>query len=99
MIDRRYVNSRNVTKIVFEHPAGVQADAIELIADLHGWTPLAFDRLRSGKWKLVLELEPGSAMQFRYRVHRGGGVDYWNDADADGAVPNGHGSDNAVVAA
>lgn len=99
MINKRYVKSRNVTKIVFEHPAGVQADAIELIADLHGWTPLAFDRLRSGKWKLVLELEPGSAMQFRYRVHRGGGVDYWNDADADGAVPNGHGSDNAVVAA
>ena len=99
MIKKRYVKSRNVTKIVFEHPAGVQADAIELIADLHGWTPLAFDRLRSGKWKLVLELEPGSAMQFRYRVHRGGGVDYWNDADADGAVPNGHGSDNAVVAA
>ena len=99
MINKRYVKSRNVTKIVFEHPAGVQADAIELIADLHGWTPLAFDRLRSGKWKLVLELEPGSAMQFRYRVHRGGGVDYWNDADADGAVPNGHGSENAVVAA
>jgi len=99
MINKRYVKSRNVTKIVFEHPAGVQADAIELFADLHGWTPLAFDRLRSGKWKLVLELEPGSAMQFRYRVHRGGGVDYWNDADADGAVPNGHGSDNAVVAA
>jgi len=99
MIKKRYVKSRNVTKIVFEHPASVQADAIELIADRHGWTPLAFDRLRNGKWKLVQELEPGAAMQFRYRVHRGGGVDYWNDADADGLVPNDHGSENAVVAA
>lgn len=99
MIKKRYVKSRKVTQVVFEHPASVQADAIELIADLHGWAPVAFDRLRSGKWKLVQELQPGSTMQFRYRVHRGDGVDYWNDADADGLVPNDQGSQNSVVAA
>ena len=99
MIKKQYVKSRKVTKVIFEHPAAVDVDAIELIADVHGWRPIAFERLKSGKWKLVQELEPGTAMQFRYRVRRDGGVDYWNDGDADGFVPNDRGTENAVVAA
>ena len=37
MIKKQYVKSRKVTKVVFEHPADVDADAIELIADVHDW--------------------------------------------------------------
>ncbi len=98
MIKKQYVKSRKVTKVVFEHPADVDADAIELIADLHDWRPVAFDRLKNGTWKLVQELDPGTDMQFRYRVRRGGDVAYWNDGDADRVVPNDHGTENAVVA-
>ena len=98
MIKKQYVKSRRVTKVVFAHPAEVEADAIELIADVHDWRPVAFDRLKNGSWKLVQELDPGTDMQFRYRVRRGDDVAYWNDGDADGVVPNDHGTENAVVA-
>jgi len=46
----------------------------------------------------VQEFEPGTAVQFRYRVSRDGGVTYWNDRDADGFVQNDQGSENAVIA-
>jgi hypothetical protein len=98
MIKKQYVKTRKVTKITFEHPADVDAEAIDLIADRHDWRPVAFDRLKSGRWKLVQELEPGAAMQFRYRVHRDGGVEYWDDRDADAFVPNDQGTENGVVA-
>jgi len=98
MIKKQYVKSRNVTKVTFEHPVGVEADAIELISDVHDWRPVPFDRLKNGKWKLVQEFEPGTAVQFRYRVSRDGGVTYWNDRDADGFVQNDQGSENAVIA-
>jgi hypothetical protein len=98
MIKKRYVKTRKVTKVTFEHPADVDVDAIELVSDRSDWRPVAFRRLKNGRWKLVQELEPGAAMQFRYRVRRDGDVDYWNDGDADGFVPNGHGTENGVVA-
>jgi hypothetical protein len=49
MIKKRYVKTRNVTKVTFAHPADVD-------------------------------------------------VDDWNDGDADGFVPNGHGAENGAVA-
>jgi hypothetical protein len=98
MITKQYVKSRKITKVTFAHPADVDADAIELVADVHAWRPVPFRRLRDGRWKLVEELEPGAAMQFRYRVSRGDRVAWWNDGDADAHVPNDQGSENAVVA-
>lgn len=98
MITKTYVKSRKVTKITFAHPADVDADAIELVADAHAWRPVPFRRLRDGRWKLVHELRPGTSMQFRYRVSRGDAVDWWNDADADAQVPNDHGGENALIA-
>jgi hypothetical protein len=98
MIKKQHVKSRQVTKVTFEHPADVDVDAIELLSDRNDWQPVAFDRLKSGKWKLVQELEPGTTMQFRYRVQRGGAVEYWNDGDADAFVPNDQGTENGVVA-
>lgn len=98
MIKKQFVKSRNVTKVTFAHPADVQADAVELISDLSEWRPIRFERLKSGAWRLVQELEPGRRMQFRYLVHRDGSVDYWNDPEADAFVANGAGSENAVVA-
>lgn len=97
MIKKQYVKSRNVTKVTFEHPATVDADAIEPFSNVHVWRPVAFDRLKNGKWKLVQELEPGTAMQFRYRVVKDGGVTYWNDGDADGVAQNDHGTENSVL--
>ena len=98
MITKKYVKTRKVTKVTFEHPADVEVDAIELVSDRTDWEPVAFDRLKNGKWKLVHELGPGDRMQFRYRAVKDGSVAWWDDADADAFVPNGHGARNGVVA-
>lgn len=97
MIKKQFVKSRNITKVTFAHAPNVDADTIELISDRSQWQPVRFDRLARGGWRLVQELEPGTRMEFRYRVHRNGDVQYWNDPDADAMVPNGAGEENAVL--
>ena len=97
MIKKQFVKSRNVTKVTFELPADVDADAAFLIADFTGWQPVAFDQLKSGKWKLVQEVEPESAYQFRYKVVQDGGEAYLNDPEADAYVANDKGTENAVL--
>ena len=76
MIKKQYVKSRNVTKITFELPAQIAAEQVELVADFNSWEPIAFDRLKNGKWKLVQEVAPEQHYQFRYRLVQNGG-DHW----------------------
>ena len=97
MIKKQFVKSRNVAKVTFQLPADVPADGVELIADFTEWRPVAFDRLRDGRWKLVQELAPGRSYQFRYRLLKDGDVDYANEERSDGLVGNGMGGENAVL--
>lgn len=97
MIKKQHVKSRNTCKVTFELPADLQADAVYLIADYNGWQDIPFERLKSGKWKLVQELEPGNAYQIRYKISEAGNVYYLNDSDADGTTSNDQGSENAVI--
>ncbi|UCH25748.1 MAG: isoamylase early set domain-containing protein [Trueperaceae bacterium] len=99
MIKKQFVKSRKVTKVTFELPADVEADAVQLIADWSDWQPVPFDHLKSGKWKLVQELEPEQDYQFRYRVVSGSEDQYLNDPEADYTVPNDRGTENAVLRA
>lgn len=97
MVKKQFVKSRNVAKVTFEVPADVAADGVELIADFTDWNPVAFGRLKNGRWKLVQELEPGRRYQYRYRLLKDGGVAYSNEAESDGVVGNGLGSENALL--
>jgi hypothetical protein len=99
MIKKQFVKSRKCTKLTFELPADLDADAVYLLADFNGWEPVAFEQLKSGKWKLVQEVEPEKGYQFRYRVVHGDHEHYFNDPDADGVVPNDQGTENAVLQA
>lgn len=96
MVKKQFVKSRHVAKITFEVEAEAPADQVQLIADFTDWQPVAFGRLRDGRWKLVQELEPGRSYQFRYRLVKDGSVAYRNDG-VDGCVGNGVGSENAVL--
>jgi hypothetical protein len=60
MIKKQHVKSRNVYKVTFELPADHEADEAYLLSDVNGWQPIAFEKGRAGKWKLVHEYEPGS---------------------------------------
>lgn len=99
MIKKQFVKSRKVTKVTFELPADVEADTVQLLADFNGWTPVGFDQLKSGKWRLVQEVEPEQEYQFRYRLVQGASDSYVNDPEADYTVPNDRGTENAVLRA
>ncbi len=97
MVKKQYVKTRNVTKVTFEVDAAVTADEVQLIADFNQWRPVAFGRLKDGRWKLVQEIEPGRSYQYRYRLVENGAVRYHNEESADGLVGNAMGSENAVL--
>ena len=97
MIKKQFVKSRNVTKITFELPDDLEADGVNLLADFNGWQPIAFEQLKSGKWKLVQEVEPGGTYQFRYMVEHGDHHHFMNDPEADQIVSNDQGTENAVI--
>jgi 1,4-alpha-glucan branching enzyme len=98
MIKKQFVKSRKVTKVTFEL-ADVQADAVHLIADFNGWSPISFSRAKDGSWKLVQELEPGQNYQFRYLLEQGSNRQFINDPEADFTIANDKGSENAVIQA
>ena len=97
MIKKQFVKSRNVAKVTFELSADTEADAVHLLADFNGWQPVAFEKLKSGKWKLVQELEPEREYQFRYMLDHNGHHHFVNDPEADRTVPNDQGTENAII--
>lgn len=97
MVKKQFVKTRNVTKVTFEVGSDVAADEVQLIADFTDWRPVAFGRLKNGRWKLVQELEPGRSYQYRYRLLKDGTVAYRNDESPDGLIGNDLGSENAVL--
>lgn len=96
MIKKQKVKSRNITKVTFELPSDLEADAVHLLADFNGWQPVAFEKLKNGKWKLLQEVSEGDH-QFRYMVDHEGHHHFMNDPEADHTVPNDQGTENAVV--
>ena len=99
MIKKQFVKSRNATKLTFELDADVSADKVMLIADFNNWNPAEFEQLKSGKWKLIQEVEPGQNDEFRYVLQNNGSVEFMNDSEADYTVPNDQGTENAVIQA
>ncbi|MEZ4605362.1 MAG: isoamylase early set domain-containing protein [Deinococcales bacterium] len=95
MIKKQFIKSRKSYKVTFEI-ADLEAERLELVADFNQWQPIAFERLKNGKWKLTQEVEPGH-YQFRYRsLHQG--QEHWlNDQEADTYTLNPHGGQNAVL--
>lgn len=97
MITKQRLKSRPICKVTFELSPEYDADSLALVADATGWKPVPFQRLKNGKWKLQLEVEPGQQLEFRYRGTTGDETWWDNDPDADRYVPNPFGTSNAVV--
>ncbi len=96
MLKKRFLKSRNVVQVTFYSAAALKANDVSLVGDFNNWnaaeTPMK--ALKDGRFKTVLELEPGCEYQFRYLVN---GDEWHNDWEADNYMPNPHGSDNCVV--
>ena len=97
MIEKKHLKSRPVCKLTFELPEDYSAERLELYTDFNGWEPIPFKRLKSGKWKLQLDVESGAEYQFRYLARNGDGVRWDNDPAADRFVANEYGSENCVL--
>jgi hypothetical protein len=97
MIRKEQLESRERCRLTFELPSDLDADAVHLLADFTDWQPVPFERLESGRWRLVQEVAPGRAYQFRYCAHYGELENYFNDSGADRTIPNEQGTMNALI--
>lgn len=96
MLAKRYLKSKNVTKVTFYTPASLDAEDVYLVGDFNGWSDTAtpMKLLKDGRFKVVLELKPGKEYQFRYLVN---GDEWHNDWKADKYAPNPFDGDNSIV--
>ena len=98
MITKQHLKSRPVCKVTFELSPEYEADTLALIGSFNDWAPVPFKKLKNGKWKLQLELEPGQQMQFRYQGTTGERMWWDNDPAADRQIPNEYGDTNSWIA-
>lgn len=98
-LTKRYLKSRPVCKVTFRLSRSVVQSAahVHLVGEFNQWNILAtpMKRLKSGDFKLTLDLEPNRAYQFRYLIDQ---VRWENDDNADEYVPTPFGDcDNSVI--
>lgn len=96
MLTKRYLKSKNVTKVTFYTPTSLDAEEVYLVGDFNEWSETAtpMEALKDGRFKVVLELQPNKEYQFRYLVN---GSEWHNDWEADKYVPNPYSGDNSVI--
>jgi hypothetical protein len=79
-----------------ELPQGVAVKSLAVLGDFNGWnakaSPLKLNK--KGVYTAMVELAPGETHQFRYLLN---GEVWFNDADADGYAPSGHGTENGLI--
>lgn len=87
-IKKRYLKSKPICKCTFTLPkkAAPNAETVNLVGDFNSWsldsTPMK--RLKSGDFKLEMDLDAGQRYQYRYLID---GEIWENDWNADDYVP------------
>lgn len=81
--------------VTFEMPADIQAGTLSVLGDFNGWDAASglMKQRKDGTWAKTIRLAPG-AYRFRYLASDGA---WYNDPDADGYEPSGHGEDNCIL--
>jgi 1,4-alpha-glucan branching enzyme len=99
-LKKQYLKTKPVCKVTFTLPAEAvenTTDSVALVGDFNDWKiadAITMERLKSGQYKTVIELEAGKAYQFRYLIN----TQQWeNDWEADQYVPGPFGAENSVV--
>lgn len=98
-IKKQTFKSKPQVKVTFNIPAELAGEARQaaILGDFNNWNPAEgeMNRLKSGDFKTMLELEAGREYQFRYLVD---GERWVNETEADKQVVNQFGSENSVLA-
>lgn len=97
-IEKKFLKSKPTCKVKFTLSGDpyTNASSVLLVGDFNHWqvgeTPLK--KSKTGEWSVTLDLPASGTYQFRYLVD---GTNWVNDPEADGYVPSGLGSENAVI--
>ena len=97
---KKHLKTKQVCKVTFRLPRELAngASRVALVGDFNDWNPgsLPLEKLKSGEFKVTIDLESGREYQFRYLID---GETWQNDDGADRYVPSGFaGAENSVVA-
>ena len=96
MFKKRYLKSGKV-KVEFTLPDAIAAEAetVYLVGDFNNWDASAtpMEKLKNGKFRVTMDLEPNHEYRFRYLVDK----QWHNDWDADRYVANPFSGDDSVV--
>ncbi len=98
-LQKRFLKSKPISKVTFRLPSNVlnNPSHVALVGDFNNWdeklTPMV--QLKSGEFKVTLDLATGRNYQFRYLIDN----QIWeNDSEADSYTPSGFpGTENSVV--
>ncbi|MEZ4388138.1 MAG: isoamylase early set domain-containing protein [Candidatus Krumholzibacteriia bacterium] len=98
-ISKKYLKTKPMSKVTFRLPPEVGEGVREafIVGEFNGWDPraTAMQKLKSGEFKVTLDLEVGREYQYRYLLD---GRVWTNDDGADRYVPAGvPGEENSVV--
>ena len=95
MFTKRRSKKKKVVTVTFTLPAQIASQNVRLAGDFTSWEPSCeFRRLKDGRWRAAVELEPGREYQFRYLAD---GQHWLNDPAADRYVRNPYGEDNSII--
>lgn len=98
-IKKQTFKSKPQVKVTFNIPAEIAGEAAQaaIVGDFNNWNSAEgeMNRLKSGEFKTVLELEPNKEYQFRYLVDNSR---WLNEDEADKTAVNQFGSENSVLA-
>ena len=98
-LQKKYLKTRPMSKVTFRLPAAdvAQGASVNLVGEFNGWDPTAtpMNRLKSGDYKVTVDLQVGQEYQFRYLID---GHLWVNETEADKHLPTGLGTEeNSVV--
>ncbi len=97
-IKKQYLNAGTKCRVTFRLPrqAAPDAEVVTVVGDFNNWnlTDAQMEKLRSGDFKLTIELPSNKEYRFRYLID----FNRWeNDWCADRYVPNPFGCDDSLV--
>lgn len=101
-LTKRYLKTKPIGKVTFRLPpeAANNASKVSLVGEFNDWNPQAMPmtRLKSGEFKITIDLPVGHEYNFRYLVSGPEGQTWENDWNADKYAPSSFsGVENSVL--
>ncbi|WP_109831672.1 isoamylase early set domain-containing protein [Reichenbachiella versicolor] len=97
-IKKQFLKSKDLYKVTWNIDKKIAdgAESIALAGDFNGWneTTDQFTKMKSGGFKITLELPKEKQYQFRYLVD---GTTWVNEKECDGYTPNEFAEENCVL--